>query len=114
VYTTVCYAVCAALLLALCVATGTPLGGYDAYSWLGLAAITVGPQLLGHSLFNHVLDRLPATVVSLVILFEVPGAALLAWAFLGQVPPPLAWLGIALLLAGLAVVVAGRRVSPVG
>jgi drug/metabolite transporter (DMT)-like permease len=114
VYTTVCYAVCAALLLVLCVATGTPLAGYDTASWLGLAAITVGPQLLGHSLFNHVLDRLPATVVSLVILFEVPGAALLAWAFLGQVPPPLAWLGIALLMAGLAVVVARRRVSPVG
>jgi drug/metabolite transporter (DMT)-like permease len=109
VYTTLCYAVCAAVLFVLCVATGTPLGGYDAASWLGLLALTAGPQLLGHSLFNQVLDRVPATVVSLVILFEVPGAALLAWAFLGQAPPRAAWLGIALLLAGLAVVVLGSR-----
>jgi drug/metabolite transporter (DMT)-like permease len=118
VYTTLCYAVCAAALLVLCVATGTPLGGYGTAGWLGLVAVTVGPQLLGHSVFNHVLDRVPATVVSLVILLEVPGAALLAWAFLGQTPPAAAWAGIGLLLAGLAVVVAGNRrraeVSPVG
>jgi drug/metabolite transporter (DMT)-like permease len=114
VYTTLCYAVCAAVLLALCVATRTPLGGYDTASWAGLVALTAGPQLLGHSLFNQVLDRVPATVVSLVILFEVPGAAVLAWAFLGQVPPRAAWLGIALLLTGLAVVVLGsRRRAPV-
>jgi drug/metabolite transporter (DMT)-like permease len=117
VYTALCYAVCAALLLVLCLATDTPLGGYDTGSWLGLLAITVGPQFLGHSLFNQVLDRVPATVVSLVILFEVPGAAVLAWVFLDQVPPALAWPGIALLLAGLAVVVLGMRrrsAEPVG
>jgi drug/metabolite transporter (DMT)-like permease len=117
VYTTVCYTVCAALLLALCVATGTPLAGYDGRSWLGLVALTAGPQFLGHSVFNQVLDRIPATVVSLVILFEVPGAAVLAWAFLGQVPPALAWPGIALLLGGLAIVVVGMRrrsAEPVG
>jgi drug/metabolite transporter (DMT)-like permease len=112
VYTTLCYAACAVVLLGLCLATGDPLGGYGAASWAGLAALTVGPQLLGHSLFNHVLDRLSATVVSLVILLEVPGAALLAWAFLGQAPPPAAWAGIALLLAGLGIVVA-RRPAPV-
>jgi drug/metabolite transporter (DMT)-like permease len=109
VYTTVCYAVCAVLLGTLCVATRTPLGGYDARSWAGLVALTAGPQFLGHSVFNLVLDRIPATVVSLVILFEVPGAALLAWVFLGQAPPALAWGGIVLLLAGLAIVVLGRR-----
>jgi drug/metabolite transporter (DMT)-like permease len=109
VYTALCYAVCAALLLGLCLTTGTPLGGYDAASWAGLVALMVGPQLLGHSIFNQVLDRIPATVVSLIILFEVPGAALLAWAFLGQAPPVLAWAGIALLLAGLAIVVIGNR-----
>jgi drug/metabolite transporter (DMT)-like permease len=114
-YTTVCYAVCAALLLVLCLAARTPLAGYDGGSWLGLAALAVGPQFLGHSLYNHVLDRVSPTVVGLTILFEVPGAALLAWAFLGQAPPPLTWLGIALLLGGLAVVVARpSRVSPVG
>jgi drug/metabolite transporter (DMT)-like permease len=117
VYTALCYTVCAALLLALCLVTNTSLAGYDARSWLGLVALTVGPQFLGHSVFNQVLDRIPATVVSLVILFEVPGAALLAWVFLGQVPPALAWPGLALLLAGLAIVVLGMRrrsVEPVG
>jgi drug/metabolite transporter (DMT)-like permease len=108
-YTTLCYAVCAVVLLVLCLVTGTRLSGYDAVAWGGLVALAVGPQLLGHSLYNHVLDRVSATVVSLVILLEVPGAALIAWVFLGQTPAATAWLGIALLVAGLAIVVTGGR-----
>ncbi|MDP9394335.1 MAG: EamA family transporter, partial [Actinomycetota bacterium] len=47
-------------------------------------------------------------VVSLSILLEVPGAALLAAVFLGQVPPPAALPALALVLAGLAVVIRTR------
>jgi drug/metabolite transporter (DMT)-like permease len=65
----------------------------------------VGPQLLGHSLFNFALRRLSATTISVVILLEVPGSALVAWAWLGQVPPPAAVPGLALLVAGVGIVV---------
>jgi len=109
-YTVVCYAVSAALTLPVCLALGVPLAGYPATAWLAIGAITVGPQLLGHTLFSFALRRIAATTVAVVILLEVPGAALLGWIWLGQVPRPSAWPGLCLLLAGVAiVVVAGRR-----
>lgn len=114
VYTTVAYAVCAATLLAVCLLSGQRLAGYDGRTWATLIALTVAAQLIGHSLFNRVLSSTSATVVSLFILFEVPGAVLLALIFLGQTPPLAAVPGLLLLLAGLAIVVrSGTRSVPV-
>jgi drug/metabolite transporter (DMT)-like permease len=109
-YTWICYGVCAVALLAVCLAGGVRLGGYDPRTWAAILALVVGAQLLGHSMFNYALHRVPATTISVLILLEVPGAALLAWAWLGQTPRPAALPGLALLLVGVAVVVlAGAR-----
>jgi drug/metabolite transporter (DMT)-like permease len=48
-------------------------------------------------------------LVSLVLLLEVPGASVLAAAILGQIPPPGAVAGLAVILAGTALVVLGDR-----
>jgi drug/metabolite transporter (DMT)-like permease len=113
-YTTVCYSACALLLAAICLAAGQPLTGYDANTWLKLVALTVGAQLLGHSLVNVVLRTTSPTVVSLAILFEAPGAALIAAVWLHQLPPVSVLPGIVVLLAGLAIVIrAGARAVPV-
>ena len=104
-YTAVCYSVTALLLLAVCLVGRQSLGGYDAEDWLKLLALTAGAQLLGHSLFNVVLRTMTPTVVSLALLFEIPGAALVAAVFLGQRPSLLAVPAAVLLVAGLAVVV---------
>ncbi len=85
--------------------------GYDGRTWLLLAALTAGPQFLGHSLLNTVLRTTSPTVVSLAILFEVPGAALIAAVWLGQLPSRTALPGLALLLAGIAVVVRSGAVG---
>jgi drug/metabolite transporter (DMT)-like permease len=111
VYTSICYGVCSIVLLIVCLLADVRLGGYDAKAWLLLVAVTAGPQFLGHSLLNWVLDAVSATVVSVAILFEVPGAALLALVFLHQSPPLLAVPGIALLMAGLILVVLDMRSS---
>ncbi len=107
-YTFVCYTSCAVLLLAACVAFRQQLVGYDGETWLQLLALTVGAQLLGHSLFNRILRTTSATVVSLAILFEVPGAAIIAAIWLGQTPPVAALPAAALLLVGLAIVISAR------
>jgi drug/metabolite transporter (DMT)-like permease len=61
-----------------------------------------------------VLRSTSPTVVSLAILFEAPGAALIAALWLGQVPPVSVLPGIVVLLAGLAIAVrAGARAVPV-
>jgi drug/metabolite transporter (DMT)-like permease len=107
-YTAGCYAACALVLLAACLAGRQQVTGYDAQTWLKLLALTVGAQLLGHSLFNRVVGRIGATAVSMAILLEVPGAAVIAALWLGQMPPPAAIPAAALLLAGIAMVVGAR------
>jgi drug/metabolite transporter (DMT)-like permease len=103
-YTTVCYAVATAVLLAICLIGGVRLSGWSAVSWWKLVAITAGAQLLGHAVFSLVLRTTSPTIVSLTILLEVPGAALLAWIWLGQQPRLAQLPGAVLLIAGIAVV----------
>ncbi|HEV7208519.1 MAG TPA: DMT family transporter [Mycobacteriales bacterium] len=112
-YTTICYGVTALLLLVVCLIGRQQLVGYDGRTWLKLAALTGGAQLLGHSVFNRVLRTTSPTVVSLTILVEVPGATLIAALVLHQ-PVRLAQLpGAVLLLAGVgAVIRAGARAVP--
>jgi drug/metabolite transporter (DMT)-like permease len=106
-YTTVCYGTCALALLAVCLLAGVPLTGFDPPTWLAIAALVAGAQLLGHSMFNYALRRVSATTVSVLILLEVPGATLLAWLWLGQAPRPGSLPGLVLLVAGVAIVVLG-------
>ncbi|MDP9797950.1 drug/metabolite transporter (DMT)-like permease [Catenuloplanes nepalensis] len=106
-YTTVCYGVCALVLLAACLIVGVDLGGYPGSTWLAILGLAAGAQLLGHSMFNFALRRVSATTVSILILLEVPGAALIAWAWLGQAPPAATVPGVLLVVVGVAVVVLG-------
>lgn len=113
-YTFLCYSTTALLLLVTCLVGRQALGGYDGEDWLKLVAITLGAQLLGHSLFNLVLRSVSATVVSMAVLLEIPGAALIAAVFLDQTPPLMAIPAAVLLIAGLAVVIrsSGRGTTP--
>jgi len=113
-YTALCYSTAALALLVACLVGGVQLGGYSSTTWLQLLALTLGAQLLGHSIFNLVLRTTSATVVSLVLLLEVPGAALIAAAALGQTPPVEALPAALLLLLGLGIVIssAGEELEP--
>ncbi len=114
-YTLLCYATTAALLLGACLVAGQHLTGYDADDWAKLAALTLGAQLLGHSLFNRVLRTVGPTLVSMLILLEIPGAAALAAVFLGERPPLLAVPAAVLLVCGLGLVIrAGSPAQPPG
>lgn len=105
VYTATCYATTSVLLLPLCLVLGSSLAGYSSGDWWKLVAITVLAQLLGHSVFNRVLKTTSPTVVSLSILFEGPGAALMAAVFLAQYPRLAQLPGLLLLLVGVTVVI---------
>ena len=114
-YTALCYTTTALVLLAVCLVGGQSLHGYADIDWVKLVALTAGAQLLGHSLFNVVLKTTSPTVVSLSILFEIPGAALIAALFVkGQHVPLLAVPAAALLVTGLALVIraGGRATAP--
>lgn len=104
------YGSAAVLLLAACLLTGTPLTGFGAVTWWALLAMVVGPQLLGHTVFNLILGVLPATTIAVVVLAEPLGSGLLAFLLLGELPNPLFFAGAPLLLAG--VVLAATRSRP--
>jgi drug/metabolite transporter (DMT)-like permease len=103
-YTAICYPVCAAALLVVTVIGGVPLSGYSGNAWVKIVLVTLCAQLLGHSLLNVVLRSTSPTVVSLAILFETPGAAVVAYLWLHQRPPLSALPGFVLLIVGLALV----------
>jgi drug/metabolite transporter (DMT)-like permease len=110
VYTTIVYAVAAVVLLLVCLIGRQPVSGFSTDTWVKLIALTLGAQVVGHTSLNAALRRTSPTVVSLAILFEMPGAALIAAVWLGQVPPVGVLAGAGLLLAGTGIVlVRGTR-----
>ncbi|MBG6215727.1 drug/metabolite transporter (DMT)-like permease [Arthrobacter sp. CAN_A6] len=107
-YTTLCYGGCAAILLGMCLVFQQPLSGFPPAAWAGILAVTLVAQIMGHSVFNHLLAVMSPLVVSMVILLEIPGAAVLAAVFLNEQLPAGTYVGLGLILVGLAVVVRGQ------
>jgi drug/metabolite transporter (DMT)-like permease len=108
-YATWVYGVAAAVLLPACLLTGSSLGGYPAASWLALAGVVAGPQLLGHTVFNGLLATVSATVVALALLLEPVVATGLAWWLLDELPGPGFWAGAPMVLAGVWLATTGSR-----
>jgi drug/metabolite transporter (DMT)-like permease len=104
-YTAVCYSVAALLLVVACLTSQQQLAHYSARTWWILIAITVGPQLLGHTLVNRVLRTISATTVSVAILFEIVGATLIAWWWFSESPTAGAYPAAVLIAAGVVLVV---------
>lgn len=66
------------------VATRTPLVAYNGRNWLLFALLAVVSTVLGHGLFNWLLNSVSATTVAMTILGEPIGAIILAYFLLGQ------------------------------
>jgi drug/metabolite transporter (DMT)-like permease len=105
VYTFIGYGAAAVVLAPLAVILGQPLTGFSARDWALIVALTVLAQLLGHTLINRVLGSVSATVTSLAILLELPGAVIIAAVWLGVVPPLSVLPALALILLGLVIVI---------
>jgi drug/metabolite transporter (DMT)-like permease len=104
-YTVACYGICAATLLLACIVGQVEMVDFSGRTWLAIVGVTACAQLLGHSVLNHLLAVMSPGLISLLLLLEVPGAAILAGIFLDQTPPAGVYAGLALILAGLVVVV---------
>ncbi len=108
-YIALAYGSAAALLAAAHALTGTAIAGHGATAWLLMAALALGPQLLGHTAFNYALRHLSATFVALAILGEPIGSAVLAWLFFGERFGPVQSLGFVMLLCGIFLAARGER-----
>lgn len=100
-YTVTAYSVAAISLLAAALASGQHLLGHPARDWLIFLALAVFPTILGHTVFNWALRYVKASVVSVGILGEPLGAAVLAWTIFGELPGSLSLAGGALILCGI-------------
>ena len=104
-YTSTCYFVCAVTALPIALLTQTQIWNFSARDWWLLLALIAGAQILGHTMFNLALKRVSPAIVSLVVFFEVPVSAVLAYWWLDQLPPTGTIPGLLLLLIGCAIFV---------
>jgi len=107
-YVTVVYGVAAAALGAVVLAQGHPLTGYEHREWGLFLAMAIGPGILGHTLVNWSLAHVESSLVSVTLLGEPLGSALLALVLLTEVPSPWTVGGGAVVLAGIVVTARGR------
>jgi drug/metabolite transporter (DMT)-like permease len=104
-YTSICYLVCALTALPIALISQTQVWGFDAREWWLLLALIAGAQILGHTMFNFALKRVSPAIVSLIVFFEVPVSAILAFWWLDQLPPAGTVPGLVLLLIGCGIFV---------
>jgi len=108
-YSIVVYASASATLAPAALYAGAPLWGYSGETWFWLFAITLGPQILGHTVFNWALKYVDASIISGTILAEPVVSALLAWLVLSEKPGLATLLGGAVVLLGLFLLLRGYR-----
>ncbi len=64
--------------------TKQPFTGFANYNYLYFIGLALGPTLIGHSALNYSVRILPATIVSLTILFEPVLTTIFAWFILKE------------------------------
>ncbi len=88
-YIYIMYTTAAIILILTVIATGNKFFNYSFQSYIFIALLGIGPQLIGHSSFNWALKYLTAPVVAMAILGEPIGTTILSWLILKQ-PPTIA------------------------
>ncbi|HET9222883.1 MAG TPA: DMT family transporter [Roseiflexaceae bacterium] len=113
------YTSAAVILLgvAFIVAGGQPgglwgaLSSYSPLAYVLLLLLAIGPQLLGHSGLNWALRYLSATFITVALLGEPLGSALMALLLFGEWFAPLQLVGFVVLLVGIVAAAQGERVA---
>lgn len=108
-YSIVTYSAASATLLVAGLLFGTRMWGFSGETWFWLGAIALGPQILGHTVFNWTLGFFEASVISGVTLAEPVVSAVLAWLVLAERPGLATVIGGGIVLVGLYLLLIGRR-----
>lgn len=76
--------------------------------WAGLLFVGVGCMALGYVAWNYCLARMPAGVMAAAMYLHPVVGVILGYLWLGEVLAPLAWVGGALVLGGVALTFQSR------
>ena len=109
-YVLVVYGAATIALFVFVLGEGAALSGYPPREWGLFVAMAVGPGLLGHTFINWALKYVESSVVSVSLLGEPVGSALLALVIFTEVPGIVTIGGGAIVLLGIFVTARARRV----
>ncbi|TWT03230.1 DMT family transporter [Planococcus sp. CPCC 101016] len=105
-YTFVVYGISTITLFFYILFKGESFGPYPASEWMWFLLLALIPNLLGHTLFNWALKWVSTNVISIAILFEPVGAAILAYFVLGEYLSVSQIVGGSVVLAGISLFIA--------
>lgn len=110
-YTFIVYSVSTVAIFFYVIAVGEQFGPYPATDWFWFAMLAILPNLFGHTLFNWSLRYVSTNVISIAILFEPVGAAVLAYYIFNEVLITTQIVGGLIVLAGITLfVLDGRKI----
>lgn len=78
-YTMVVYSISTICLFFYVLIKGESFGPYPSMTWVWFLLLAIIPNLLGHTLFNWAVKWVSTNVISVAVLFEPIGAAILAY-----------------------------------
>ena len=107
-YTSIAYLTCSIIAFVFAIIFSNQIWDYPIREWVLLLALIAGAQLLGHTILNFTLKSLSPAIASLVVFFEVPVSAILAFWWIDQLPPIGTIPGLILILIGCGVFVVKR------
>jgi DME family drug/metabolite transporter len=97
-------------LLGVLAVTGAPLIAHSTNLLRG-TYLALGPLVIAYLFFGYALTRASASLVTLVTLLEPVFATILAVVILGETLPPIGWIGIGLLILGVAIATVAPRAA---
>lgn len=107
-YVLIVYSVATLGLFTFAMASGLSVTGYPTHEWVLFLAMAIGPGLFGHTLINWALKFVESTVVSVSLLVEPLGSAVLALIVFFEVPSLWTIAGGGVVLTGIFLTVRGR------
>ena len=106
VYTSIVYFIAALSTIPICVVFDLNIVVFEPTEVAIFIALAIFPTVLGHSVNNYLLTKVPAYVVSSAVLGEPIGASILAALIFFQIPGPTTIIGFVVILFGIAMVLA--------
>ena len=110
-YVSSVYGVSFLTIVCIALSQGMGLGPVCQRDLLLFILLALGPSCFGHTIYNHLMKEVPATLVSTAIIAEPVGASLLAAVFLHEIPDILTLIGGVCIMAGIVVVVRSMRTA---
>ena len=110
-YTGATALICALFATPFALASGQVFDMPSANAWMWLVVLSVGPGFTSHMLMNWALGLIPAWLGSTLTLGIPVTATIMAWVFLGEEVAAIQFLGMAVVLLALGVIVLGQSKS---